>query len=94
MALCFFPMPLALCPMPSSQLPAGGRNILSLALANHDRIVIVDQNLLKLQNGIFIRALILAAFVGIERDQIDFRFDRPQQPGQAPGIFSRVVDIF
>ena len=72
MELRFFPMPHALCPMPGSQLPASGRDILPLAPADDDGIVSIDQNILKPDNGVFIRPLKRAAFVGIKRDKIDF----------------------
>ena len=77
---------------PSSQLPAGGRNILAFTAANDDRIIFIKQNFKKCLGHRFRRPFEITAFMPVKRNEIDFAPNRLQQFGKASGVVFGVID--
>ncbi len=74
-------------------MAAGRRDIGALAVPDDGRIVFMGQHILEGQDRLLPWTLEIGCGMFVERDQVDFGFHRPQQFGQALGIFCRVVDI-
>ena len=75
-------------------MTAGGADVLALAVADHNGVMMLGQQFLELADPDGIRALEIAARVLVERDQVDFGSDGSQQFNQSLGVGHAVVDAF
>jgi len=74
-------------------LAAGGTDVLALAPSDEYSEMMLDEKVLKSQNGFAWRSFKRAALKWIERNQVDFCSKRFKQSGQADCVFRAVIDL-
>ena len=78
--------------MVSTQLPACGQDILSLAFSNDGSELMLNKHFLKGENALPGRGREGRALVGIQRDEVDFCPEPLHEFDELAGIFPTVID--